>query len=77
MSNVLDRVKRVVAEQCNVPLEKVSPDSDFVEDLGCDSLDLVEVVMALEEEFEVEVEDGVADSITSVQAAVDYISNKI
>lgn len=75
--SILERVKKVVSEQCNIPVEKIQPESDFVNDLGCDSLDLVEVVMALEEEFEVEVTDGESEMITSVQAAVDFIESRM
>ncbi|MCB1175805.1 MAG: acyl carrier protein [Leptospiraceae bacterium] len=72
-SNVEERVKKIVAEQLGVKLEEVTNDSSFVEDLGADSLDTVELVMALEEEFETEIPDEEAEKITKVQEAIDYV----
>ena len=74
MSTVEERIKKIVAEQLGVKLEEVSNDSSFVEDLGADSLDTVELVMALEEEFETEIPDEEAEKITSVQLAIDYVN---
>ena len=74
MSNIEERVKKIVAEQLGVKLEEVSNDSSFVEDLGADSLDTVELVMALEEEFETEIPDEEAEKITTVQSAIDYVN---
>jgi acyl carrier protein len=68
-----DRVKKIVAEQLGVKEDEVRPASNFTEDLGADSLDIVELVMALEEEFETEIPDEEAERITTVQAAIDYI----
>ncbi len=74
MSNIEDRVKKIVAEQLGVK-EDISKDSSFVDDLGADSLDTVELVMALEEEFECEIPDEEAEKITTVQQAIDYVNN--
>ncbi len=77
MSSIVDRVKKIVAEQLGVKEEEVKSESSFVDDLGADSLDTVELVMALEEEFETEIPDEEAESITTVQAAVDYIEKNL
>ena len=74
MSNIIERVKKIVAEQLGVNEEDVKDNSSFVEDLGADSLDTVELVMALEEEFGCEIPDEEAEKITTVQQAVDYIN---
>ena len=74
MSNIEERVKKIVAEQLGVKLEDVKNESSFVDDLGADSLDTVELVMALEEEFETEIPDEEAEKITTVQLAIDYIT---
>ncbi len=74
MSNVNDRVVRIVAEQLGVKPDEVNLSSSFVEDLGADSLDTVELVMALEEEFETEIPDEDAEKITTVQQAIDYVT---
>ena len=71
-----DRVKKVVVEQLDVSEDEVTPDASFVEDLGADSLDVVELVMGLEEEFDVEIPDEDAEKITTVQEAVSYIEAK-
>ncbi|AFY75374.1 acyl carrier protein [Synechococcus sp. PCC 7502] len=76
MSDTLAKVQSIVAEQLGVEVAEVKPEASFQNDLGADSLDLVEVVMALEEEFEVEIPDEDADSIKTVQEAVDYIEQK-
>lgn len=73
MSNVEEQVKKIVAEQLGVKEETVTNEASFVDDLGADSLDTVELVMALEEEFECEIPDEEAEKITSVQQAIDYI----
>ncbi|MBM95190.1 MAG: acyl carrier protein [Oceanospirillaceae bacterium] len=73
MSNIEERVKKIVAEQLGVKEEDVKPESSFVDDLGADSLDTVELVMALEEEFETEIPDEDAEKLTTVQVAIDYI----
>jgi acyl carrier protein len=74
MNNVAERVKKIVVEQLGVKDEEVSSESSFVDDLGADSLDTVELVMALEEEFECEIPDESAEKITTVQQAIDYIN---
>ena len=75
MSNIEERVKKIVAEQLGVKEEEVTAEKSFVDDLGADSLDTVELVMALEEEFETEIPDEEAEKITTVQAAIDYVKN--
>ena len=75
MDNFEQRVKKIVAEQLGVNETEVKNDSSFVDDLGADSLDTVELVMALEEEFECEIPDEEAEKITTVQQAVDYVKN--
>lgn len=75
MSSVEERVKKIVAEQLGVKEDEVQNTASFVEDLGADSLDTVELVMALEEEFETEIPDEEAEAITTVQLAVDYINS--
>jgi len=72
---VFDDVKAVVVEQLNVSADEVKPESKFVEDLGADSLDVVELVMALEEKFDVEIPDDQAEKIQTVQNAVDFIES--
>jgi acyl carrier protein len=73
MSNIEERVKKIVCEQLGVKDEEVTTESSFVNDLGADSLDTVELVMALEEEFETEIPDEEAEKITTVQQAISYI----
>ena len=73
MSTIEERVKNIVAEQLGVKAEEVTVEKSFVDDLGADSLDTVELVMALEEEFETEIPDEEAEKITTVQEAIDYI----
>lgn len=73
MSSVEERVKKLICEQLGVKEDEVATDASFVEDLGADSLDTVELVMALEEEFETEIPDEEAEKITTVKEAVDYI----
>jgi acyl carrier protein len=73
MSSIEERVKKIVVEQLGVKEDEVTPTASFVDDLGADSLDTVELVMALEEEFECEIPDEEAEKITSVQQAIDYI----
>jgi len=68
-----EKVKKIIAEQLGVDAANVKPEASFVDDLGADSLDTVELVMALEEEFGVEIPDEDAEKITTVQHAVDYI----
>ncbi len=70
---IFEKVKKIVIENLGVDESKVTESSSFVEDLGADSLDQVELVMAFEEEFGIEIPDDVAEKITTVQKAVDYI----
>ncbi len=74
MSNIEEQVKNIVAEHLGVKGEEVKNASSFVDDLGADSLDTVELVMALEEEFETEIPDEEAEKITTVQQAIDFIN---
>ena len=73
MSTTEERVVKLVCEQLGVKEEEVTPEASFVEDLGADSLDTVELVMALEEEFETEIPDEEAEKITTVKEAINYI----
>ncbi|MCO7225868.1 acyl carrier protein [Pleionea sp. CnH1-48] len=77
MSTIEERVKNIVVEQLGVKEEEVSSESSFVDDLGADSLDTVELVMALEEEFDTEIPDEEAEKISTVQAAIDYIKANV
>jgi len=74
MENIEQRVKKIVAEQLGVNESEIKNESSFVDDLGADSLDTVELVMALEEEFECEIPDEEAEKITTVQQAIDYVN---
>ncbi|HCH2781433.1 TPA: acyl carrier protein [Vibrio parahaemolyticus] len=75
MSNIEERVKKVIVEQLGVDEAEVKNEASFVDDLGADSLDTVELVMALEEEFDTEIPDEEAEKITTVQAAIDYVNS--
>ncbi len=77
MSSVEERVKKIVVEQLGVNENEVTPNASFVDDLGADSLDTVELVMALEEEFGCEIPDEQAEKITTVQQAIDYINSQL
>ena len=78
MSETSDRVKKIVVEHLGVEAEKVTEEASFIDDLGADSLDIVELVMAFEEEFGVEIPDDAAEKISTVRDAIDYIeANKI
>ena len=74
MENIEQRVKKIVAQQLGVNESEIKTESSFVDDLGADSLDTVELVMALEEEFECEIPDEEAEKITTVQQAIDYVN---
>lgn len=74
MSTIEERVKKIVVEQLGVKEEEVTLEASFVDDLGADSLDTVELVMALEEEFGTEIPDEEAEKITTVQQAIDFIN---
>ncbi len=73
MSEVTEKVKAIIVEQLGVKIEEVKDNSHFIDDLGADSLDTVELVMAFEEEFDIEIPDEDAEKITNVQSAIDYI----
>ena len=73
--SIEERVKKIIVEQLGVKEEDVKPEASFVEDLGADSLDTVELVMALEEEVDIEIPDEEAEKITTVQSAIDYVQN--
>ena len=73
MASVYDRVQSIVAERLSVDPEKVTPDAEFIGDLDADSLDLVEVIMALEQEFDLEIKDEEAENIRTVSDAVNFI----
>lgn len=75
MENIEARVKKIVAEQLGVNEADIKIESSFIDDLGADSLDTVELVMALEDEFETEIPDEEAEKITTVQQAIDYVKN--
>ncbi|HET9458604.1 MAG: acyl carrier protein [Alphaproteobacteria bacterium] len=75
MSETADRVKKIVVEHLGVEPEKVTEEASFIDDLGADSLDIVELVMAFEEEFNVEIPDDAAEKITTVKDAIDYINS--
>jgi acyl carrier protein len=75
MSDTAERVKKIVVEHLNVDAEKVTDNASFIEDLGADSLDTVELVMAFEEEFGIEIPDEDAEKITRVKEAVEYIDS--
>jgi acyl carrier protein len=74
---IYEKVKKIVADQLSVEPSEVTPEASFANDLGADSLDTVELVMALEEEFDIEIPDEAAEGIATVQAAVDYIGGKV
>lgn len=73
MSGIEDRVKKIIAEQLSVSEEQITPEASFVDDLGADSLDTVELVMALEEEFEIDIPDEEAEKIVTFQHVLEYI----
>ena len=75
--SIEEKVKDIIVEQLGVNAEQVTPTASFIEDLGADSLDTVELVMALEEEFELEIPDEDAEKITTVQQAIDYIASHL
>jgi len=73
LKNIDERVKEIVCEQMGAARDKITDDTSFIQDLGADSLDTVELVMALEEEFETEIPDEEAEKIATVQQAIDYV----
>jgi len=76
MASIEDKVKNIIVEQLGVDEKEVKPEAHFVDDLGADSLDVVELVMALEEEFKLEISDEDAEKLTTVKQAIDYIEAK-
>ncbi len=76
MAEIVEKIKQIIAEQLGVKLEEIKPESSFVDDLGADSLDTVELVMALEEEFNIEIPDEDAEKMTTVSDAIKYIEKK-
>ncbi len=72
--SVEDKVKKIIAEKLSVDLEEVVPDASFVDDLGADSLDLVELIMSMEEEFDIDISDEDAEKLVTVKDAIDYIN---
>ncbi|MDO5483705.1 MAG: acyl carrier protein [Desulfovibrionaceae bacterium] len=76
MSEVSEKVCKIIVDQLGVSAEEVKPEASFVEDLGADSLDLTELIMAMEEEFDIEIADDDAQSILKVKDAIAYIENK-
>lgn len=73
--SVEEKVKKIIAEKLSVELDEVIPDASFVDDLGADSLDLVELIMAMEESFDIEISDDEAEKLQTVQDAINYIKN--
>ena len=76
MSDVAEKVKKIIVDQLGVSADEVKPEASFVEDLGADSLDLTELIMAMEEEFDIEIDDEDAQKIATVQDAINYIKSK-
>ena len=76
MSDVTSKVTKVIVDQLGVSADEVKPEAKFVDDLGADSLDLTELIMAMEEEFDIEIADDDAQKIQKVQDAIDYIEAK-
>jgi len=74
--SVEDKVKKIIGEKLSVDLVEVVPEASFVDDLGADSLDLVELIMSMEEEFDVEISDEDAEKITTVKDAMDYVASR-
>jgi acyl carrier protein len=74
LMSVEDKVKKIIAEKLSVDLEDVLPDASFVDDLGADSLDLVELIMSMEEEFDIDISDEDAETIATVKDAIAYIN---
>lgn len=77
VEEILERLKNIVVEKLGVEESEIRPEASFVDDLGADSLDIVELIMAIEEEFNIEIPDEDAEKLTTVGAAVEYIKNKL
>jgi len=77
VEDILERLKNIVVEKLGVEESEITPEASFIDDLGADSLDIVELIMAIEEEFDIEIPDEDAEKLTTVGAAVEYIKNKL
>lgn len=77
VKKVFDKIKTIIVDQLGIDENKITPEASFIDDLGADSLDMVELIMAIEEEFEIEVPEEEAENITTVSDAMNYISSKI
>ncbi len=75
--SIKDKVVKLIAEKLSVDIEEVAPEASFVDDLGADSLDLVELIMSMEEEFDIEISDEDAEEIQTVQDAMDYVDRHL
>ncbi len=76
-NNIEEKVKEIIAEQLGIEVEQIKPESKFVDDLGADSLDVVELIMAFEEAFDIEIPDEDAEKIQTVKDVIDYIQSKL
>ena len=77
MEEIKDKLKQIVIDRLDVDEDQITPDASFVEDLGADSLDLVELIMGIEEEFDIEIPDEDAEKLTTVGGALEYIKSKL
>lgn len=75
-NEILEKLKNIIVDQLGVENEQVVPEANFIDDLGADSLDIVELVMAIEEEFDIQIEDADAENIVTVKDVIEYIKNK-
>ena len=75
-NEILEKLKNIIAGQLNVEEDRVVPGANFIDDLGADSLDIVELVMSIEDEFKIQIEDADAENIVTVKDVIDYIKNK-
>lgn len=71
--SVEDKIKKIIAEKLSVDLDEIVPEANFIDDLGADSLDLVELIMSMEEEFDIEISDEKAEELVTVKDAIDYV----
>ena len=75
--SIEDKIKKIIAEKLSVDLDEIVPEASFVDDLGADSLDLVELIMSMEEEFDVEIPDEDAEKLVTVKDALDYVNKHL